>query len=64
MEATFVSALILNVGHVCAGVGTGNPAGERRYMGRQSNGGSDNETIFTMETTPLKYGPGASEEVG
>ncbi len=33
-------------------------------MGRQSNGGSDNETIFTMETTPLKYGPGASEEVG
>jgi hydroxyacid-oxoacid transhydrogenase len=23
-----------------------------------------NETIFTMEATPLKYGPGASEEVG
>ena len=22
------------------------------------------ETIFTMEATPLKYGPGASEEVG
>ena len=24
----------------------------------------DNETIFTMEATPIKYGPGASEEVG
>jgi hypothetical protein len=23
-----------------------------------------NETIFTMEATPLKYGPGSSEEVG
>jgi len=23
-----------------------------------------NETIFTMEATPIKYGPGASEEVG
>jgi hydroxyacid-oxoacid transhydrogenase len=23
-----------------------------------------NETIFTMEATPLKYGPGAAEEVG
>jgi hydroxyacid-oxoacid transhydrogenase len=23
-----------------------------------------NETIFTMEATPLKYGPGASEEAG
>jgi hydroxyacid-oxoacid transhydrogenase len=33
-------------------------------MGGQRNGGSDNETIFTMETTPLKYGSGASEEVG
>jgi len=33
-------------------------------MGEQRNGGSDHETIFTMETTPLKYGPGASEEVG
>ena len=28
----------------------------------QGNGG--NETIFTMEATPLKYGPGAAEEVG
>ena len=28
----------------------------------QENGG--NETIFTMEATPLKYGPGAAEEVG
>jgi hydroxyacid-oxoacid transhydrogenase len=25
---------------------------------------SNNETIFTMEATPLKYGPGASEEAG
>ncbi|HZC18605.1 MAG TPA: iron-containing alcohol dehydrogenase, partial [Rubrobacteraceae bacterium] len=33
-------------------------------MGAQRNGGSDHETIFTMEATPLKYGPGASEEVG
>jgi hydroxyacid-oxoacid transhydrogenase len=28
----------------------------------QENNG--NETIFTMEATPLKYGPGAAEEVG
>src|ERR671921_1124443 len=27
-------------------------------------GNSGNETIFTMEATPLKYGPGAAEEVG
>src|ERR687894_3294665 len=33
-------------------------------MGGQRNGRSNNETIFTMEATPLKYGPGASEEVG
>ena len=26
--------------------------------------GNDYETIFTLEATPLKYGPGASEEVG
>ena len=26
--------------------------------------GNDHETIFTMEATPIKYGPGASEEVG
>jgi alcohol dehydrogenase class IV len=25
---------------------------------------SNNETIFTMEATPLKYGPGASKEAG
>jgi len=30
----------------------------------QRNGGSGNETIFTMEATPLKYGLGAAEEVG
>jgi alcohol dehydrogenase class IV len=30
----------------------------------QRNGGANHETIFTMEATPLKYGPGASEEVG
>ena len=30
----------------------------------QGNGGAGNETVFTMEATPLKYGPGASEEVG
>ncbi|HET7479336.1 MAG TPA: hydroxyacid-oxoacid transhydrogenase [Rubrobacteraceae bacterium] len=33
-------------------------------MSAQGNGSSGNETIFTMEATPLKYGPGASEEVG
>jgi len=33
-------------------------------MSGQRNGTSDNETIFTIETTPLKYGPGASEETG
>ena len=27
-------------------------------------GNSGNETIFTMEATPLKYGSGAAEEVG
>src|ERR687897_1919948 len=26
--------------------------------------GSNNETVFTMEATPLKYGRGASEEAG
>ena len=26
--------------------------------------GDGNETIFTMEATPLKYGPGAAKEVG
>jgi hydroxyacid-oxoacid transhydrogenase len=41
------------------GAETGNRAGERRIMA--ANG---NETIFTMEATPLKYGRGASEEVG
>lgn len=30
----------------------------------QGNGGAGNETVFTMEATPLKYGPGASDEVG
>lgn len=30
----------------------------------QGTGGSDRETIYTMEATPLKFGPGASEEVG
>lgn len=30
----------------------------------RGNGGSDRETIFTLEATPLKYGPGAAEEVG
>jgi hydroxyacid-oxoacid transhydrogenase len=30
----------------------------------QENGGAGNETVFTMEATPLKYGPGASEEIG
>ncbi len=33
-------------------------------MGAQRNGGPNYETIFTMEATPLKYGPGASEEAG
>src|SRR5918992_1774017 len=30
----------------------------------QGDGATGNETIFTMEATPLKYGPGASDEVG
>jgi len=30
----------------------------------RGNGGTGNETIFTLEATPLKYGPGASEEAG
>ena len=25
---------------------------------------SGNETVFTMEATPIKYGQGAAEEVG
>ena len=29
-----------------------------------TDGGNGHETIFTMEATPLKYGPGAAEEVG
>ncbi len=29
-----------------------------------SNGNSNSEQIFTMEATPIKYGPGAAEEVG
>ena len=33
-------------------------------MAANGNGESGNETIFTMEATPLKYGRGASEEVG
>ena len=33
-------------------------------MSGQRNGASENETIFTIETTPLKYGEGASEETG
>jgi alcohol dehydrogenase class IV len=33
-------------------------------MSGQRNGTSDYETIFTIETTPLKYGPGASGETG
>ena len=33
-------------------------------MAANGNGGSGNETIFTMEATPLKIGRGASEEVG
>ncbi len=33
-------------------------------MAANGNGGSGNETIITMEATPLKYGLGASEEVG
>ena len=29
-----------------------------------TDAGNGHETIFTMEATPIKYGPGASEEVG
>jgi hypothetical protein len=27
-------------------------------------GANGNETVFTMEATPIKYGRGAAEEVG
>jgi hydroxyacid-oxoacid transhydrogenase len=37
------------------------PGEERRSMDDPANG---HETIFTLEATPLKYGPGASEETG
>jgi hydroxyacid-oxoacid transhydrogenase len=37
------------------------PGEERRSMGDPASG---HETIFTLEATPLKYGPGASEETG
>jgi len=37
------------------------PGEERRGMSDPANG---HETIFTLEATPLKYGPGASEETG
>ncbi len=33
-------------------------------MGGQRNAGSGTEVIFTMEATPLKFGPGSTEEVG
>jgi alcohol dehydrogenase class IV len=33
-------------------------------MAERRNGGSDRETIFTIEATPIKYGSGASGEVG
>jgi hydroxyacid-oxoacid transhydrogenase len=35
-----------------------------KELGMGNGPGSDRETIFTMEATPLKYGPGASEEAG
>jgi hydroxyacid-oxoacid transhydrogenase len=37
------------------------PGEKRRGMGDSANG---HETIFTLEATPLKYGPWASEETG
>src|SRR5215216_6915064 len=33
-------------------------------MSMNNGPGANNETVFTMEATPLKYGPGASEEAG
>jgi hydroxyacid-oxoacid transhydrogenase len=39
-------------------------AGERKLTTMHDNSGSNNETVFTMEATPLKYGPSASEEAG
>lgn len=44
---------------VPARVGEG---GAMRGNGRGRAAGR--ETVFTMEATPLKYGPGAAEEVG
>src|SRR5215212_10783478 len=42
----------------------GTARGERKLTTMHDNSGSNNETVFTMEATPLKYGPGASQEVG
>jgi hydroxyacid-oxoacid transhydrogenase len=39
-------------------------AGKGRLITMHNDSRSNNETIFTMEATPLKYGPGASEEAG
>src|ERR687897_962733 len=43
--------------------GSSTSRGERKLI-MPNDSRSDNETIFTMEATPLKYGPGASEEAG
>ena len=39
-------------------------AGKGRLITMHNDSRSDKETIFTMEATPLKYGPGASAEAG
>ena len=36
----------------------GHGSRERKLTTMQSNSSSNNETIFTIEATPLKYGPG------
>src|SRR5881275_771845 len=33
-------------------------------MARRHEPGSRHETLFTLEATPIKFGPGAAEEVG
>jgi hypothetical protein len=44
--------------------GSGTARGERKHTTMHNDSRLNKETIFTMEATPLKYGPGASEEAG
>jgi hypothetical protein len=46
-----------------ASFGLGTLKWERREIVEHRNDGS-RETVFTMKATPLKFGPGCSEEIG